>query len=447
MIWLIDYTTYSVEIDPVLMDLKAKYFRVKALKRQLVIGDTSPVKTLTYSNGLLRIATLLKQNHVECRYLHYSELIDALDKGEPLPEIVAFSTVCPTVPRAAALAERIKKQSPSTKVVVGGPQINYAPKKSKAKYPVFDKFNTGHEIDAASSLAGFPIKSTGNYLDFSLLPLPLEEYAINTFTSLGCPFNCDYCADGRAPKVCVSNDAMISQMNCLPKRKLVHIFDSVFGYSTERALAICKNLQNLNHGFLLSCDMRADLLTEQLVKEMVKAGFVEIRLGIESADEELLTENGRTLMPGRCIEKLKMIRENSNLYITLYSITGLPGTTVSGHERTLDMFHNLLVTHKADEIKNSLYVPYPYDDTDYSSQGVRILDEDWSHYDRQSYPVFDTQLINRNKIWELYLKTAQVIADSWLESLGFSSYDEVPEIDNYGEYIQTNYSIKKWGSN
>lgn len=442
MIWLIDYTTYVIDIDPVLKELKAKYFRVKGYKRKQVIGDTAPNKTMTYSNGLLRIATLLKQNGVECKYLHYPALIEIIERKESLPEIIAFSTVCPTVPYAAELAEKIKCLSPSTKVFVGGPQINNAPKTTAEKFPIFDKLTVGHETAAASAIAGIPIFEHGEYINFSLLPYPLEEYAINTFTALGCPFHCDYCADGRAPKICVSDNALLSQMKHLPKRKLIHIFDSVFGYSTERAIAICKNLQKLNHGFLLSCDMRAELLTEQLVHEMEKAGFVEIRLGIESADEELLSLNKRTLAPKRCIETLKMIRESSNLYITLYSVTGLPGTTTSNHERTLDMFHDLLVTHQADEIKNALYVPYPYDDIDYSTLGIRILDSDWSHYDRQSFPVFDTNLLNRDQIWELYLKTSQCVADSWLESLGFSDYSQIPD-NNYSEYIQSNYIINK----
>lgn len=445
MIWLIDYTTYSVEIDPVLKDLREKYFRVKGYKRKLVIGETAPVKTMTYSNGLLRIATLLFQNGVECRFMHYPELIQCIEKGDTMPEVVAFSAVCPTVPRAAALAEKIKALSPRTKVYIGGPQVNNAPRKTAEKFPIFDKLTIGHELAAASAVAGRPITARGDYLDFSLLPHPLEAYAINTFTALGCPFGCSYCADGRAPKLCVSDDGMLSQMKCLPRRKTVHIFDSVFGYSTERALRICKNMQRLNHGFLLSCDMRAELMTEELVREMEKAGFVEIRLGIESADEELLAGNNRTLKPGKCIETLKMIRDHSNLYITLYSVTGLPGTTVASQERTLDMFSDLLITHRADEIKNALYVPYPYDDTDYSTRGVRILDEDWAHYDRQSFPVFDTPQLSRDKIWELYLRTAQVTADSWLESIGFSSYDEVPE-EEYSEYIHTSYKIRKWGT-
>ncbi len=443
MIWLIDYTTYMIAIDPVLKDLKAKYFRVKGYKRNQVIGNTAVNKTMTYSNGLLRIATLLKQNGVECKYLHYPELIKILKCKEDLPEIIAFSTVCPTIPYAAKLAEKIKKLSPSTKVFVGGPQVNNAPQKTSEKFPIFDKLTVGHEIDAASAIADMPISQHEEYIDFSLLPFALEEYAINTFTALGCPFHCDYCADGRAPKICVSDTALLSQMKCLPKRKLIHIFDSVFGYSTERAITICKNLQKLNHGFLLSCDMRAELLTEQLVHEMEKAGFVEIRLGIESADEELLMLNKRTLSPKRCIETLKMIRGSSNLYITLYSVTGLPGTTILNHERTLDMFHNLLVSHQADEIKNALYVPYPYDDIDYSTLGIRILDSDWSHYDRQSFPVFDTNLLSRDQIWELYLKTAQCVADSWLESLGFSDYNQIPIENNYNEYIQTNYMLEK----
>lgn len=228
-------------------------------------------------------------------------------------------------PQAAALAERIKARSPKTKVYVGGPQVNLSPNAVRERFPIFDKLTLGHELVAAGGIAGRPTSDISPYLDFSLLPHPLASYAINTFTALGCPFGCHYCADGRAPKVCVSDDAMLSRMSALPPRTLIHIFDSVFGYSAARALAVCKNLQRLQHPFVLSCDMRAEMITEEPVREMQKAGFREIRLGIESADEELLQKNGRTLAPQRCLDAVKIIRETSDIYITLYSVTGLPG--------------------------------------------------------------------------------------------------------------------------
>lgn len=443
MIWLVDYTTYRMDIDPALKRYRAAYFRVKGYKRKCTIGETAPARTRTYSNGLLRLATLLRRGGVPCRYLHADMLETLLDNGEPLPEIVAFSTVCPTVPRAAALAARVKRRSPATRVYAGGPQINAAPRLTAEKFPVFDRLIVGYEERAASAIAGVPIAAGGGpYVDFSLLPYAAEEYAINTFTAMGCPFSCAYCADGRAPKFSVSDDAMLSQLAGLPRRKLVHVFDSVLGSSTERALAVCRELQRLDHGFLLSCDMRAELMTEELAREMEKAGFVEVRLGIESADEELLKKNGRTLSPQSCIGTLKMLRDTTNLYLTLYSVTGLPGTTRAGQERTLEMFHGLLVRRLADEIKNALYVPYPYDDIDYAARGVIVKDDDWAHYDRQSYPVYETPQLRRDELWELYLETTKTIAESWRESLGFERFDDVPDTgDYYGEYFQANYRI------
>lgn len=444
MIWLIDYTTYEVDIPSELKSIKQEYFKIKGYKRQKIIGKTAPVKTECYASGLLRIATLLTQNGVECQYLHYTDLIRKLDSREQLPEIIAFSSVCPTVPRCADLCKRIKSISPNTKVYIGGPQINNAPRLTQAKYPCFDKLTLGYEEIGASAIANKPIKCNGQYIDYSLLPHPLSHYAINTLSSIGCPFSCSYCADGRAPKHFVSDNCLIEQMiPLLPPRTLVHVFDSVFGYSRDRAKQLCKNLQQINNPFLLSCDMRAEILDKELVQEMEKAGIVEIRLGIESADEDMLQFNGRTLGAQKCLDTVKMIKECSNIYVALYSVAGLPGTTEKGHAKTLEMFHDILSDNLADEIKNTLYVPYPYDDTDYSKLGLTILDDDWAHYDRQSMPVFQSDKLSREQLWDMYVSATRLITDSWLEGLGFSSIDEVPDTGNYySEYIQQSYKLK-----
>ena len=445
MIWLVDYTSYYVDISSDLKAIKQEYFKIKGYKRKITIGQTSPVKTENFSNGLLRIATLLTQNGVECKYLHYTDLIACLDNGESLPEVIAFSTVCPTVPRAAELCKRIKEISPKTKVYIGGPQINNAPRLTREKFPCFDKLTVGYDTAAASLVADREIVCKGQFVDYSLLPHPLSYYAINTLSATGCPFACAYCADGRAPKQFVSDDCLVSQMKpLLEPRTLVHVFDSVFGYSRERAKDICKNLQRIGNPFLLSCDMRAEILDRELVEEMQKAGFVEIRMGIESADEDLLLRNNRTLGAQKCLDTVKMIKECSNIYVSLYSVAGLAGTTLYGHQKTVDLFEEVLSNNSVDEIKNTLYVPYPYDDIDYAKMGITVLDDDWAHYDRQSMPVFRTDNFSREQLWEMYVSTTRRITDAWREGLGFSSIDEVPDTgDYYSEYIQQNYQLKR----
>lgn len=445
MIWLVDYTHYKQEIDEALQQYKRDYFRMKSYRRHQVIGQTAPVKNRVFGTGLLRIATLLHKNGYPVRYLHYEMLEAALVNGEKMPEIVAFSCVCPTAPRCAELCTQIKMRSPNTMVMLGGVHVNVALDETKRRFPMFDRFITGYETAAAEQIVQQPLQNyTDRYVDYSLLPYPLSDYAINTLTTMGCPFRCRYCVDGIAPHFCACDNGQLDDMTkLLPARNLVHIFDSVLGHSEKRIREVCKAIKATGHQFLLSCDMRADLMTPELVRLIEDAGFVELRLGMESADTELLQENGRTLSFERFIEKLTMIRQNSKLYIALYTVTGLPGTTWEVQEKTLQACDYLLRSGLVDEIKNAMYVPYPMAHIDYTQQGITILNNDWAQYDRQSFPVYRTKEMSSEELWHMYLETARRINESWLKALGFSNYDEIPEIPGYySEYVERNYLDK-----
>ena len=442
MIWLIDYSHYSRSIDPRLSRCKSDYFKLKSYIRYNKIGPTAPVSSRVYGTGLLRLATILSYNGIPVRYMHYYMLEELLAAGEPLPERVAFSCVCPTVPLCAALAERIKAVSPSTYILIGGPHVNLNPDLTKERFPIFDEMSTGYEMEAAKKIAGRPLWCLPcRYVDYSLLPLPLREYAINTLTTVGCPFSCDYCSDAYAPHFQATKDGQLSVMkDLLPERTLVHFFDSVLGYSKEGVLRVCDSIKRTGHKFLLSCDMRADIMTPELARAMEEAGFVEVRLGMESADDGILAKSSRTLKNRTFTEQVKMIRESSDLYVSLYSITGLPGTDEISHGRTLEFCDYLFSEGLVDEIKNALYVPYPVQGVDYSKRGITIINEDWSCYDRQSYPVFKTDKMSSDRLWELYMYTAQEINRSWLRANGFASFGDVPVIDGYyREYVEENY--------
>ena len=442
MIWLIDYSHYQKDIDPRLAECKKNYYRIKNYVRYNKIGKTAPVSNRVFGNGLLRLATILARNGIEVRYMHYYMLEDELNNNAEIPEKVAFSAVCPTVPLCARLAERIKSIRPDTQALIGGPHVNLNAEETVRRFPVFDMAVTGYEHEAAEKIAGVKLKEvTDIYSDYSLLPFPLKDYAINTFTTMGCPFKCDYCVDGRAPHFVASPDGQIEQLKkLLPERNLVHFFDSVLGYSREGVLRVCEKLKSSGHKFLLSCDMRADLLTPEIVRALEEAGFVEIRLGFESSDPDILETNNRTLTVDCFLDQIKMVREVSNLYIALYSITGIPGSDVETQKKTLKFCDMLFKEGLVDEIKNALYVPYPVDGVCYADRGITLLSEDWENYDRQSFPVFKTDRLSADELWELYIYTAKSINQSWLESLGFNSFDDVPEIEGYyTEYIQDKY--------
>lgn len=226
----------------------------------------------------------------------------------------------------------------------------------------------------------------------------------------------------------------------LPARTQIHFFDSVLGYSPERLLKVCCAIQNTRHPFLLSCDMRAELINPESLYALEEAGFVEIRLGLESASESLLQYNHRSLTPQLLAPKLELVRRHSNLFITLYSATALPGTTSETFEATRMLFSRLLQEGIVYEIKNCLFVPYLRDDCDYGMMGVRILDKRWENYDRQSTPVFEYPSLSAAEIWTQYVRMSETINESWLKRSGFQTVSEIPET-GYAEYLTESYAL------
>lgn len=441
MIWLVDSTTYETTIDSRLQLLKRDYARIKGWHKRNRCGEFH-ASTRTFSMGLLRLATLLSFNGLKVRYLTCDDLETMLsDRSAEMPECIAFSTVCGTVPRCDELRKRVKAASPSTRVLIGGAHVNVAERLTRKRYPGFDDYIAAYELEAASRIAGEGLARApvGRYVDFSLLPHPMQEYAINTFVSSGCMFNCRYCQDGRAPHFCAHESGQIGElMRLLRPRTWVHFFDSNFGYTPEGALRACDAIRSTGHRFLLSCDMRAEFVTEPLIRAMESAGFREIRMGIESPSSAVLARNNRSLEPGRVLEKARLVRETSDIYVSLYSVTCLPGTTEGTMRETEELFYELLAERAVDEVKTCMFVPYPSDEG--FADGVRIVDDDWSHYDRQHYPVFRYEDIGREELWQHYLRACERINDGWLDGLGVSGIDSLPE-GAFPEYFTKVYGI------
>ena len=441
VIWLVDYTTYRQRVDPRLKAMRDDYFKIKAIKRARKIGRARTPKTRTYATGALRLATILNANGFPARYVHAYDLLDQLLSCDKPPDVIAFSAVCPTVPACDALREKVKEASPETRVLLGGSHVNVAYMQTLARYPEFDQIVRGYDMQAASAIAGAECtRDPRPFVDYDLLPHGVENYAINVVTTTGCPFACSYCTDGLVPYLEASDDGLLGLLKGrVPRGSLVHFFDSVLGFSQERLLGICDRLAGLDHGFLLSCDMRAELLGPQTLEALERAGFVEIRLGVESADEDQLRHNNRFLMPDEFARKLDMVRERTNLYVTLYSASGLPGVTQRSFEATTGLLGGLLREDVVDEVKSCMYVPYPRDGLDYDGRGVHVIDHDWSHYDRQSFPVYETPLFSRDELWEMHLDSTRAINEAWAHSVGFSSPAEIPDGDSHPEYTSENY--------
>ncbi|MCI8930908.1 MAG: radical SAM protein [Lachnospiraceae bacterium] len=448
-VWLIDATAYKKEISQELLAIKKDYFKIKAYARKQRIGDHVLPVQRTFSTGLLRIATLLHRIGYDVQYYHLNDFLEQnmaeLAKG--CPDIAAFGCVCPTVPICGNLAEKIKSRYPAAITVIGGAHVNMALNQTIKKFPCFDRYSFGYDKEAAGRVIGREINreiEDEPYVDYSILPYSLNEYDINIFTTLGCPFRCAYCQDGQMPYLEHRLDGGLGMIQeQLALGKLVHFFDSTLGYCESRLFEVCKALQALKHKFVLSCDIRAEFLTEKTLKALEDAGFREIRVGLEAADSRVLEKNNRKILPDTVMDKIKLVRKNSGLYLTLYTVSGLPGFTLETYRKNQEIYRYLLETRSVDEIKNAQYVPYPRDNMDLTGKGIIWMEDKWENYDRQSYPVYETKELTRQQIWEGFLDTARTINRAWLKGWGLGSVDELGNEELYPEYIVSNYLGKK----
>src|SRR4051812_27519154 len=122
-VWLVDASTYGRYLEPVLVLSKQRYFRIKQIVRNRRIGPHPIPGTKTFSIGLLRIANLLSATGANVRYVEAGELQTlwrSVSDAEK-PSVVGFTAVTPTISYCAGLAEAIKKERRSTRVVLGGP--------------------------------------------------------------------------------------------------------------------------------------------------------------------------------------------------------------------------------------------------------------------------------------------------------------------------------------
>jgi len=418
IVWLVDATTYTKSLDSRLKGMKQVFYSLKSLAKKCKELDTVLYSDKTFSAGLLRIATILDSNGYEVYYVHIEKAIEALlNDTYPMPNIVAFSAVCPTVDLCSEFTNFIKNINPNVKAVIGGPQAFVAPNTLKKRYKAFDDVISESDCNAASRVVGRVVTydQGGNFLNYRLLPDNINKYCLNIATYLGCEYSCGFCIEPLMPKQIMPLDGGITSfLSELVPNKLIHVCDTSLGGSYFRALRVLEEMRMINHNKFLSCDLRYDFIDENTIIGLKKAGFVEVNIGIDSYNSSI---SGKATF-AEMTRRLQMIRKYSNLYVSVYLVSGLPGYDHEQFILNKDMISILYGERLVDQIKHHIYVPYPTDHNHKYNSKVIIATDDWTKYDRQSFPVYRLQTMDSDEIWEWYLEIERHINDKWRESLG-----------------------------
>ncbi len=355
--------------------------------------------------GVMVLSSVLKANGHSCDLL-----IDMLEKdiiGEIKsvnPDIICFSIPSTRVSWMCNLAKKIKSEMDAL-IVVGGPHPTFFSdiinedsidiacigEGEYALLELLDKLEEGTDITTIKNMAvkmggkiyrnpprnlienldELPYPDREIYLKYDFIEDQNTEYFM---AGRGCPYNCSFCFNKKYNALYKgkgkilrrhSVSRVISEIKDVIRKKdnITHLVfrDDTFILGPKEWFDefFARYKKEINLPFSIMA--RADLVTDEIIKQLKDAGCHSIRMGIESGNAHLRENvlkkgvtNGQILRAAQIIKKY-------GIKLQVYNIIGIPGETI---DTALETYELSMKIHP-DYAWCSLLQPYP---------GTEILD-------------------------------------------------------------------------
>jgi len=295
-------------------------------------------------------------------------LADLIARDEP--EFVGFSLYLWNVERSLHLAREVKRRSPRTTILVGGPEVG-PDNPFVLGQRGFDIAVTGEAEDTFAALmdrlldgrdpAGLPGVAVRKPLGLSAFgpqanaSFPLTDYPSPYLEGLvpvdpqrstyvetvrGCRSHCTFCFYPRSSSVLRTLDvaqsgSLISALREKGARDLSFL-DPTFNHRPGFE-ELVEAIGRANPGRTMSffAEVRAEGLTPAHAQSMAKAGFTRLEIGLQSVNRETLKRVKRGGSPEKVAGAARMLHD-AGIELLVDLIIGLPGDTADDVARGVD---------------------------------------------------------------------------------------------------------------
>ncbi len=176
---------------------------------------------------------------------------------------------------------------------------------------------------------------------------------LSVLSSRGCPAGC-----GFGPYVAAQGSVMRCQSPARTAEELIHtvqryqvahimLRDPVFALDRARVLAICSELRRQQNTATWECESRPEHLDGRLLRAMHGAGCTTVKLGLESADPDVLAAVGRVPDEAAAQAYLASVAavvqecQQLGMVCRVFVMAGLPYQTRESVERTARFLRDL----------------------------------------------------------------------------------------------------------
>lgn len=294
------------------------------------------------------------------------------------PDIIAYSSSTGESKHYIKVNQMIKEKFPNIFTIMGGPHATFYPE--QLKQTTFDALCIGegegatvdllHALSAGRPISGISNIYTQNDNLFTVRPLiqdldgvPFPDYDLlykstpmmgnsllkSFITSRGCPYPCTYCFNHAWRKLYNgkgkivrrhSVDYVLEDIERVRKKwplSTVKFYDDVFAYRVDDWLEEFsrKYKQRINLPFFVLT--RCDLLTEDMVKLLKRAGCRTISMSIEAGNPEVRSNLLKRPMTNEQIIAAHRLCDKYDIYTFTNCIIGLAGTKFADDLESLDL--------------------------------------------------------------------------------------------------------------
>ena len=371
---------------------------------------------------------------------------------ESNPDVVGITAQTPYYGKALSISRLVKRLNPRCPVVFGGAHPSILTEETLEE-PSIDIVVRGEgDVTVGELLAcledsgslervkGISFKRDGRIIhnpdrpfvdELDSLPFPawhlfeMERYRarINgrrvapVLSSRGCPFKCIFCYRGPAAGKLFrgrSPEKIVEEIESLHTRYGVSdilFVDDIFTINKRRAERVCDLLIERQTPVSWRCQTRADCLSPDLLRKMKAANCIDVSMGVESGNEQILKATGKKLTKDGIRDAFRMIRE-AGLSSSASFIIGLPGDTRETVQETIRFAKELNPNFAI------FYAAMPYPGTELARMVVEnggALPRTWESYRLMSSDVASSKLLSDLRISNLterelryFLRTAQI---------------------------------------
>lgn len=328
------------------------------------------------------------------------------------PNYLVFETCLASWQNDTRVASMVKEKT-GCKVIFCGAQLG-AVMEDASREPVVDAVIAGEyeytlaeliKTGCGQTVAGATVRVDGKLLpggpraaidNLDSLPMPDRSLILNRcyydpllknpfayfLAGRGCIYRCTFCSwpqtfTGNRYRV-RSPAGVVAEVKAeLARDPSIRSFlfnDDTFTANKENAVAICAGLRQAGVNIPWGCYTRADLDDEGLLAQMRQSGCYLLKVGVESADENILRQCHKGYNLER-VEKALRLMKKMGYHVHATFAFGLPGETPATVKKTVAWSKKL----SPDTVQFSVAVPYPGTEFyDYLQRNNYLRSKNWA---------------------------------------------------------------------